>query len=301
MSLRDTLLALLIVIVWGVNFIAIKLGVGEVPPLMLTCLRFVFTALPAILFFARPKVSWWALAAFGTLLGTVKFGLVFSAIKFGMPAGLTSLVMQLQVFFTFGLAFLLLRERPTPLQYLGAGIAFAGIAVFALERAQGAALGPFLMIIAAAFAWGCANIVVKKAGQRDIKVDMLAFLVWSSLFSPLPLALLSIWLEGVPAIVASLTPPSLVAIASLAFIVGPSTLFAFAMWNALLQKYPTSTVAPFALLVPVIGILSGVLILGEPFSMIALTGSAIVFFGLIVNVYGDRIFGKSGIFGKTLS
>lgn len=287
MSLRDTLLALLVVLVWGVNFIAIKLGVGEVPPLMLTALRFTFTALPAIFFFARPAVSWGALAAFGTLLGTVKFGLVFSAMKFGMPAGLTSLVMQLQVFFTFGLAFLLLRERPTALQYLGAGIAFGGIAVFAIERAQGTVFGPFLMIIAAAFAWGCANIVVKKAG----KVDMLAFLVWSSLFSPLPLALLSFWLEGAPAIIASLSPPSLVAIASLAYIVGPSTLFAFAMWNALLQKYPTSTVAPFALLVPVFGILSGVLILGEPFSGIALIGSAIVFLGLIVNVYGDRIFG----------
>ena len=286
MSLRDTLLALLIVVVWGLNFIAIKLGVGEVPPLMLTSLRFVFTALPAVFFFARPNVSWGTLAAFGTLLGTVKFGLVFSAIKFGMPAGLTSLVMQLQVFFTFGLAFLFLKERPTRLQYLGAGIAFAGIAVFAIERAQGAALGPFLMIIAAAFAWGCANIVVKSAG----KVDMLAFLVWSSLFSPIPLAVLSLWLEGAPAIVASLSPPSVTAMLSLAFIVGPSTLFAFAMWNALLQKYPTSSVAPFALLVPVFGILSGVIILGEPFSLIALAGSAIVFLGLIVNVYGDRIF-----------
>lgn len=285
MSIRDLLLTLLVVIVWGVNFVAIKLGVADIPPLFLTALRFFFTALPAVFFLARPKTSWGALAAFGLLLGVVKFGLVFSAVKLGMPAGLTSLVMQLQVFFTFGLAFFLLGERPSRIQYFGAAIAFAGIGIVATERMQGAALGPFLMVIGASFAWGCANIVVKKSG----KVDMLAFLVWSSLFSPIPLALLSLWLEGWQPILNSLSPPSLTAVGSLAFIVGPSTLFAFAVWNALLQKYPTSTVAPFALLVPVFGILSGVLLLGEPFSLLAMLGSAVVFLGLLVNVFGDRL------------
>jgi O-acetylserine/cysteine efflux transporter len=283
-------------LIWGANFVAIKIGVDGVPPLFLTALRFLFTAVPAVLFIARPKVSWSALAAFGLLLGLVKFGLVFTAMKLGMPAGLTSLVMQMQVFFTIGLGFVLMHERPGGMQMLGALIAFGGIGVFMAERMGAAApLGPFLMLLGAAFAWGCANIVVKKAAERRAgetrsePVNMLAFVVWSSLFSPPPLIALSLMVEGPSAILASISPPRLDAMLALAFIVGPSTLFTFAMWNSLLQRYPTAVVAPFALLVPVFGILAGVIAFGEPFTVPAMIGSAIVFAGLIVNVFGERL------------
>lgn len=286
MSLRDTLLALLVMMVWGANFVAIKVGVESVPPLLLTGLRFLFTALPAVFFLRRPAAPWSLIALFGLLLGVVKFGLVFSAVKLGMPAGLTSLLMQLQVFFTLGLAFIFFGESPSRMQALGAAIAFGGIGVFALERVQGALpLVPFLMVIGASFAWGLANITIKKAG----KVDTLAFLVWSSLFSPLPLIALSFVVDGPAAMIDALSPPRLDAVLALAFIVGPSTLFAFAMWNGLLTRYPTSTAAPFALLVPVFGILSGSLLLGEPFTPLAMLGSGVVFAGLLVNVFGDRL------------
>lgn len=286
MTLRDTLLALLVMVVWGVNFVAIKIGVDSVPPLFLTALRFMFTALPAVFFLRRPAAPWSLIALFGILLGVVKFGLVFSAVKLGMAAGLTSLLMQIQVFFTVGLAFLFFGERPSRMQTLGAVVAFGGIGVFAIERAQGALpIVPFLMVIFAALSWGFANITIKMAG----KVDTLAFLVWSSLFSPIPLLALSFWIEGPTAILAALFPPKLDAALALAFIVGPSTLFAFAMWNKLLTRYPTSTAAPFALLVPVFGILSGVVLLGEPFTPVAVLGSGVVFAGLLINVFGDRL------------
>jgi O-acetylserine/cysteine efflux transporter len=286
LSLRDTLLALLVMMVWGANFVAIKIGVDSVPPLLLTGLRFVFTALPALVFLRRPAAPWHLIALFGFLLGVVKFGMVFSAVKLGMPAGLTSLLMQLQVFFTLGLAALVFGERPSRIQALGAAIAFCGIGFFIAERVQGALpMLPFLMVIGAAFAWGCANMAIKKAGR----VDTLAFLVWSSLFSPLPLFLLSYLVDGPAAITAALAPPRLDAVLALAFIVGPSTLFAFAMWNGLLTRYPTSQVAPFALLVPVFGILSGALLLDEPFTGLAMLGSGIVFAGLLINVLGDRL------------
>ena len=285
MSFRDILLTLLVIFVWGVNFVAIKVGVAEVPPLLFTGLRFFFTALPMVFFLPRPAASWAALAAFGILLGTVKFGLVFSAIRLGMPVGLTSLVMQLQVFFTIGLAVFLLGERPNRMQITGALIAFGGIGVLAAGQGGTVPMLPFAMTIAAAFAWGCANIVIKKVGR----VDMLAFLVWSSLFSPLPLFALSFWLEGPDAMLASLSPPTIAAMLALAFIVGPSTLFAFGMWNSLLSRYPLSQVSPFALLVPVVGLLCGVFLLGEPFGLFAMIGSAIVFCGLIINVFGDAL------------
>jgi O-acetylserine/cysteine efflux transporter len=283
--IRDVFLALFVVFVWGVNFVAIKIGVQDVPPLFLTALRFLFTALPAIFLFARPAVSWATLAAFGILLGVIKFGLIFSAVKLGMPAGLTSLVVQVQVFFTMGLAYLLLAERPTPIQILGASIGFAGISIVAVDRLQGATFLPFLMLIGGALSWAAANMVIKKAGR----VNMLAFLVWASLFAPLPLFLASLFVDGWPTIVSSLSPPSWASILSLAFIVLPSTLFAFAVWNDLLQRYPTASVTPFALLVPVFGLLSGHLLLEEPFSPLTMIGSAVVFAGLLVNVFGDRL------------
>lgn len=285
MSPRDLLLALLVVFVWGVNFVAIKMGVEDVPPLLLTGLRFLFTAIPAVFFIPRPAVRWSSLAMFGILLGVIKFGLIFSAVKFGMPAGLTSLVVQVQVFFTMSLAYLLLGERPSPMQTLGAGIGFFGIGIVAIERFQGASLMPFLMLLGGATAWACANLVVKTAGR----VNMLAFLVWASLFAPLPLFIASGLVEGLPAMIASLSPPSLRSMLALAFIVIPSTLFAFAVWNDLLQRYSTAMVTPFALLVPVFGMASGVALLGESISPLAMLGSMVVFAGLMINVFGDRL------------
>lgn len=145
-----------------------------------------------------------------------------------------------------------------------------------------------MMILAASATWGLANIVVKKAGR----VDMLAFLVWASLAAPIPLFALSFLIEGWPAMRAALLAPHIPGLLALAFIVYPSTLFAFAAWNTLLSRHPVSVVAPFALLVPVVGFSSGTLFLGEPFSTLTLLGSAIVFCGLCINLFGDRVMNR---------
>src|SRR3954463_9609914 len=133
MSVRDTLLVLAVVLVWGVNFVAIRWGVDEVPPLLLTALRYVVAAVPAVFFIKRPKVALGILVGYGIAVGVGQFGLLFTAIKFGMPAGLASVVIQLQVFFTIGLAVLFLGERPRGAQFAGALVAFAGIGVIAVE------------------------------------------------------------------------------------------------------------------------------------------------------------------------
>lgn len=295
MSPRDLLIALLVMFIWGVNFVAIKIGVEGFPPLLMTGLRFLFTVLPAIFFIRKPDAPWALIAAFGLLLGAVKFGTLFTAMKLGMPAGLTSLTMQLQVFFTMLLAFVFLGERAKRFQILGAIIAFGGIGIVFAARLDGAVPTlPFLMTIGAAFAWGLANIVIKKAG----KVDTLAFLVWSSLFSPIPLFAMSYFVEGWPAISASLAAPRLGAILALLFIIGPSTLFAFAIWNRMIQRYPTAVITPFALLIPVFGILSGVIFLGETIAALALAGCGVVFLGLAVNVFGDHLFARPALEGR---
>jgi len=285
MTPRDILLVLAVVIVWGVNFVAIRWGVDEIPPLLLTALRYAVAALPAVFFIRRPRVALGILVAYGLAVGVGQFSLLFTAIKLGMPAGLSSLVMQLQAFFTIALAVMFLGERPGLAQLFGALIAFGGIGVIAVERMGGAALVPFLMTIAAAFFWGVANVVTKKAGR----IDMLAFVVWSSLVPPIPLYLLSLAFEGPGAVPLALSQVTIYGIGSLLFIGWISTVFGYGMWSVLLGRYPASTVAPFTLLVPIAGIGSAALLLGERISGYELAGSALVFAGLLLNVFGPRL------------
>lgn len=288
MTPRHILLALAIVLVWGVNFMAIKWGVAEVPPLLLSSLRYVVATLPMIFFVKRPQVALHLLVAYGVFVGVGQFGLLFSAIHLGMPAGLASLVLQLQTFITIGLAVLLLRERPRGAQLVGALVALVGIVLIGVEKLEGAALWPLLMTVFAAASWAVANIVVKRVG----KVDMFGFVVWSSLVPPIPLFILSLLLEGPGAIPSALSHITWLGAGSLLFVGWISTDFGYGAWSLLLGRYPASLVAPFTLLVPVIGLTTGWLILGERLSALDLGGSALVFAGLLLNVFGPRLFAR---------
>ena len=197
MSTRDVALTLAVIVIWGVNFMAIKWGVAEVPPLLLTALRYVVAAVPAIFFVRRPTVRLSILVAYGLAIGVGQFGLLFSAIHLGMPAGLASLVLQLQSFFTIGLAVAFLGERPKGAQLFGALVALVGIGgIIAVREAfEGAALWPFGDdgLRGGGMLEGVASTsLVKKAGR----IDMLGFVVWSSLAPPIPLYLLSLIFEG---------------------------------------------------------------------------------------------------------
>jgi len=291
MTPRDTLLALAIVIVWGVNFMAIKWGVAEVPPLLLSALRYVVAVLPAIFFVRRPQVALGLLVAYGVFVGVGQFGLLFSAIHLGMPAGLASLVLQLQSFFTIGLAVVLLGERPRGAQLIGALVALVGIGAIAVEKLEGAAIWPLLMTVFAAASWAIANIVVKKTG----KIDMFGFVVWSSLVPPIPLFVLSLLFEGSGAVPFALGHITWLGIGSLLFVGWISTDFGYGAWSLLLGRYPASTVAPFTLLVPVIGLSTGWLVLGEAMSGLDWIGSVLVFVGLLLNVFGPRLLARQAV------
>jgi O-acetylserine/cysteine efflux transporter len=281
-TVRDTLLAVLVAAIWGFAFVVIRLGVDEMPPLVLTAMRFLFSALPAVFFLPPPKARVGLVIAFGTVLGIIKFGLLFSALKLGMTAGLASLLMQMQVFFTIGLATLLFHDRPSPIQLIGALVAMGGVAAIGLAKGSGAPVVPFLMVLAAAFMWGVANIIAKKAQGAD----MLAFVVWASLVPPLPLLALSVWIDGADAVWQPLTHPTWFA-ALLVFILAiPTTVFAFSVWTRLLKTYPTAVVTPFALLVPVFGFLSGWAFLGEAMTLPVIIGAGLVLLGLAINVFG---------------
>ncbi|QDZ12066.1 EamA family transporter [Devosia ginsengisoli] len=287
MPLRDIALALGVVLIWGVNFVAIKWGVDEISPFLLTALRYLGCALPAIFFIRKPQVGWGLLVAYGMTVGVLQFGFLFTAIGLGMPAGLASLVMQMQVFLTMVLAMLLLGERPTALQLGGAAIALVGLGTIAAEHIGGAVLVPLLLTLVAAGFWAISNILTKQAG----KVDMLGFVVWGSLVPPLPMLALSLLFEG-PQSVAALLSISPQAIFSVLFIAYGSTLIGYGAWAVLLGRHRASVIAPFSLLVPVVGFAAAFVFLGEQVSLLEVAGSLLIFAGLVLNVFGPRLLAR---------
>jgi len=288
MPLTHSLAAVLVTIIWGSSFVVIKLGVGTMPPLLLAALRFFFAAIPAILFIQRPKTSWANVIAYGFFLGVAQFGLLFAALAFGMPASLASLVMQAQVFFTIFFAAFVMGERPGPHQIVGGLIGFLGLVIIAVPRLSGSGAGPFLMTVAAAASWGVANIVSKRAGR----VDMLGYIVWASLVAPLPLLGLSLLIDGPAQVISALTSMSAGTWGAVAYLAYPTTVLAFGIWAFLLSRHPAATVTPFALLVPVAGILGSALILGEAMRPIEAIGGAVIVAGLALNVFGARFLSR---------
>ncbi len=279
---RDILAAISVAVVWGLSFIAIKVGVGETSPLMLAALRFLFAALPCVFFIAPPAAPAWTVVLYGLLIGVGQFGVLFIAIHQGFPVGLSSLVIQAQVYFTILLAWAFLGERPRRAQIIGAAVAFLGIAIIGSERLAGASLGPFLLVVLAAVFWGSGNALAKTVG----KVDMLAFTVWSSLAAPLPLILLSLAVEGKGGL-AALAHPGWRLVVSVLVLSYAGTVFGYGLWARLLAEYSAATVGPFALLVPVVGMVAAAILFGEPLRPVELFGGVLVMAGLALNVAGD--------------
>lgn len=285
MPLSHLLLALAIVFVWGTNFVVIKLGLAELPPFLFAALRFLFSAFPFVLLIRRPAVGWSRLAAFGVLLGAGQFGLLFHAMRADISPGLASLVVQSQVFFTIGLSVVINRERVRPVQWLALALAVAGIVLIAVKQDAAATLVGLGTVLCAAFCWACANLVAKSAG----KVDMLGFMVWTSVFAVPPLLALSLVFEGPQLMWHSLTQAGAAAWAAVAWQAVGNTLFGYGAWNWLLSRHPAATVTPSALLVPVFGMAASAWWLGESLPDWKLAAAALVIAGLTLNVLASRM------------
>jgi len=279
------LLALAVVFVWGTNFVVIKWALAELPPFLFAALRFALSAVPLVFFIARPAVSLKKLAAFGVLLGAGQFGLLFYAMRADISPGLASLVVQVQVFFTIGIAMAFGGERPRAVQGVALALAVGGMAVIAAHTDSGyLTTTGLLLVVAAAFAWALANTVARSAG----KVDMLGFMVWSSAFAAPVLAALSLALEGPQRILAALPAASATAWAAVAWQAVGNTLFGYGAWNWLLARHPAATVAPAALLVPVFGLGASAWLLGETLPGWKLGATALVIAGLALNTLASR-------------
>ncbi len=285
LSAVDALLLLLVAFLWGFNFVVIAVGLKGLPPLLMAGLRFSVCAVPGIFVVPRPAIRWRELLAVGVMLGTLVFAFLFAGIAAGMPAGLASLIMQSQIFFTILFGVVLLKERPRPVNWVAIAIGAAGILIISVERSGAGNVYAFLLVLSGALSWGVANILLK----RLPKVGMLPLMIWMSIVPPLPLLAGSLVFEGPERILAAVSQPSLLVIGAVLYTGLLSTILAYGIWGNMLQKYPTALVTPFAMLVPVFGLASAALVLGEMPSPLELLASGLVLTGLALNIWGERL------------
>ncbi|MBB3936299.1 EamA family transporter [Aureimonas phyllosphaerae] len=281
---RHFLLGLAVVAVWGTNFVVIHEGLKHLPPLLFAALRFLFAALPGIFLFPRPRVPWSHLAAYGILIGTGQFGLLFIAMNGFISPGLASLVIQSQVFFTIALAMRLSGETIRPFQWVALGLGLAGLGVI-LTHTDGTTtpLGLALVLVAA-LSWAGGNIVARHSRVTN----MLPYVIWGSVFSAPPLFALSFALEGWDAIRAGLVQADAVTWAAVLWQTVGNTMFGYAAWGWLLSRHPAALVTPMALLVPLFGMGASALLLGEPLPMWKIAAALLVMSGLVLGLLYPR-------------
>lgn len=280
------------VLVWGTNFVAMKLGLRELTPFQLGAGRYLFAFLPLALFVRPPRIAARWVLLYGLLQGVGQFGLLFLALRAGMSASLAPVILQMQVFFTALFGFVLLGERVGRPLLAAMAIAALGLgcfcADFATRGASDLSVAGFLLTVASAALWGGSNIVVRRIRERAPDFDVLAFMVWSSLVPVLPFVLLSLAFD--PA--GTRWDPrglSLTGWASLAYLGWFATILGYAMWTALLKRHPANRVAPFGLAVPTVGIAAGMLVLGDRITSWQWVGIVLVVLSLVLVVFGPRL------------
>ncbi|WP_017198141.1 EamA family transporter [Arthrobacter sp. M2012083] len=285
-NLRHSALAVVVAVLWGINFVAIDLGLHtngrEVPPLLFVAMRFLLVVFPFILFIRKPDVGWKAIVGVGLFMSAGQFGLLYLGMALGMPAGLASLVLQAQVLFTILLAARFLGERPSRRQLTGVALGIAGLAVVALGRSAVAPVLPLMIVLAAALSWAVGNVVARHTKAAS----GLGLVVWSGAVVPVPLAGLSLVVDGPDTVLATLTDLQPATIVSAIYTAVFASLIGYGIWNRLLSLYPSSDVVPFTLLVPVVGMTAAWLVLNEIPTLTEILGGLILLLGVAIAVLG---------------
>jgi O-acetylserine/cysteine efflux transporter len=275
---RHRLLAALVALIWGCNFIVIDWGMEGVPPLLFLAIRFVFVIVPAIFFIPRPDAPWRFILGVGAFMSLGQFALLYTSLHLGMPPGLAALVLQAQVIFTMLIAAGVLREIPAPAQLAGGIVGSVGLAVVALGREGSVPLLALVLCLGAALSWGIGNVISRASGIKG----GLALTVWSALIVPVPLVALSLLIDGPAAVATALGGFGIEAVVSTLYTTVLASLVAYGIFNSLLSSYPAAAVVPWILLVPVVGIAAAWLVVGEVPNTAELVGGALMLMGLVV-------------------
>jgi O-acetylserine/cysteine efflux transporter len=285
MPVSHLLLALLVAVIWGVNFLFLKLGLEEISPLLLCTLRFLFASVPAVFFIKPPSIPMKMILLYGLIMFALQFTLLFLGMNAGMTPGMASLIVQIQVFFSMFFASIFLNELPNVWQVIGAFVSFTGIGLVAMHFDKNISLLGFVFMLAAAASWGVGNLITKKVSS----INRFSLVIWGSFVACFPLLILTLIFEGPNSIIDSYRHLTWVGTTALFYIVYLSTWVGYGVWNWLLGRYPIGMIVPFALLVPITGLLSSVLILGEPLQPWKVVAGLFVISGLCINLLSTRL------------
>ena len=288
MSNKDFIIAIAITFMWGINFSFIKLGLGSLNPFMLAGLRFFLCAIPLVFFIKKPDVKFIYIVLYGLFLGVGLWGVLYLGMHFGISAGVASIVLQLGVFFTVILSYIILKEKIDIYNKIGFVLALIGVLIVFLVTDGTVTVLGIAFVILSAVSWALLNIILKKAKTKDV----FAFLIWSTLFPPIPLFLLAYFMQGDIVFINFFENIDTKAIISIAFQVYPTTILGYWVWNSLLTKYPVSIVSPLSLLVPIFGLLGSFVFFHEEIGIYKIVASLIILLGLVINTFGSRIFKK---------
>ena len=286
MTNKDFIIAILITFMWGVNFSFIKLGLASLDPFMLAGLRFFLCAIPLVFFIKKPDVKFIYIVSYGLFFGVGLWGILYLGMHFGISAGVASIVLQLGVFFTVILSYFILKEKIDIYNKIGFILALSGILLVFLVTDGTVTLLGMLFVILSAVSWAILNIIIKKANTKDV----FAFLIWSTLFPPIPLFLLAYFMQGDIVFINFFENIDTNAIISISFQVYPTTILGYWVWNSLLTKYPVSIVSPLSLLIPIFGLLGSFVLFNEEIGIYKIVASLIILLGLVINTFGNRMF-----------
>ena len=274
--------ALLIAATWGLNFTVIRLGLDEFAPLAFAAWRLVLGALPVLLL-PRPAVSWMVLAGAGAFLFGGQFVFLFFAMQFGLPPGLSSVLVQLHGPLTAVIAAAVLRERVSAGQWLGIGVALVGVLVIARSVEGSTTLVAVGMALLSALSWAIGNLFLREARGTSI----LSLTAWGSLLSVLPLLMASLLVDGIPATLAPILAPTWRGWLALLYTVVPVMWLGYWIWGTLLRTYPAAKVGPVSLLVPCCALAISAALAGEPLGGLRLAGVAIVLGGVALGIFAS--------------
>jgi O-acetylserine/cysteine efflux transporter len=291
---RDYAAALAVVLIWGTNFVAMKVALRELTPFQLGAGRYLFAVLPLLLLVRPPRLATSWVLLYGLFQGVGQFGLLFVSLRVGMSAALASVLMQTQVFFTALFGFALLGEQVGRPLKAGLVLAALGLACIganyatAAHAAGGTTPAGFALCVGSAAMWAASNIVVRRVQRSTPQFDVVPFMVWSSLVPIVPFVLLSLAFD--PAATRwDWRAVSLSAWLALAYLGWFATILAYALWTGLLKRHPANRVAPFSLAVPPVGIAAGMLALGDVISAWQWAGIGFLGCALGLVVFGRRL------------